>query len=89
MAVIRKITNLKIASRYEIWGLLKMSLSREDEYYGKGDNYWTGPVWINMKYIVLSSLHSHYITLTRDEYQAIRLKNICNKLRTYLITNML
>jgi mannosyl-oligosaccharide glucosidase len=32
------------------------SLSKSDPYFMKGDEYWTGPIWININYLVLSSL---------------------------------
>lgn len=32
------------------------SLSLKDEYYGTGENYWKGPIWININYMVLQSL---------------------------------
>jgi mannosyl-oligosaccharide glucosidase len=33
------------------------SLSKSDEFYSTGENYWRGPIWINMNYLALSSLH--------------------------------
>lgn len=33
------------------------SLSKSDEYYSTGENYWRGPIWINMNYLALSSLY--------------------------------
>jgi len=33
------------------------SLSKSDEFYSQGENYWRGPIWINMNYLALSSLH--------------------------------
>lgn len=33
------------------------SLSKSDEYYSQGENYWRGPIWINMNYLALSSLY--------------------------------
>jgi mannosyl-oligosaccharide glucosidase len=32
------------------------SLSKKDEFYGTDENYWRGPVWINMNYLVLENL---------------------------------
>lgn len=53
------------------------SLSLRDEYHGKGDNYWRGPIWININYLLLVRLHaladSH--PLARKTYIALR-KNI-------------
>jgi len=33
------------------------SLSKTDEYYSQGENYWRGPIWININYLALSSLY--------------------------------
>lgn len=33
------------------------SLSKSDEFYGKGENYWRGPVWMNMNYLVVKNLY--------------------------------
>ena len=32
------------------------SLSPDDEYYGRDENYWRGPVWININYMILQQL---------------------------------
>lgn len=33
------------------------SLSKSDEFYSTGENYWRGPIWVNMNYLALSSLY--------------------------------
>ena len=33
------------------------SLSKSDEFYSTGENYWRGPIWANMNYLALSSLY--------------------------------
>lgn len=33
------------------------SLSKKDEHYGTDENYWRGPVWINMNYMAIVQLH--------------------------------
>src|SRR5277367_479346 len=33
------------------------SLSKSDEFYSQGENYWRGPIWVNMNYLALSSLY--------------------------------
>lgn len=41
----------------ELWSSHGLrSLSMNDQYYGKGENYWKGPIWININYMVLQSL---------------------------------
>jgi mannosyl-oligosaccharide glucosidase len=37
------------------WGI--RSLSAQDEFYGKGENYWRGPIWINVNFLILRALH--------------------------------
>ena len=42
----------------ELWTPFGLtSLSKSDAYFGTGENYWRGPIWINMQYLVLSSLY--------------------------------
>jgi mannosyl-oligosaccharide glucosidase len=41
----------------ELWSAHGLrSLSLKDEYYGTGENYWKGPVWININYMALQRL---------------------------------
>lgn len=40
------------------YGLL--SLSRKDEYFGTAENYWRGPVWMNINYLCLDALKHYY-----------------------------
>ncbi|KAL2262273.1 hypothetical protein VTK26DRAFT_1865 [Humicola hyalothermophila] len=34
------------------------SLSKRDEHYGTGENYWRSPVWININYLAIVQLHN-------------------------------
>lgn len=36
------------------------SLSKQDVMYAYNDFYWTGPVWININYLVLRGLKLYY-----------------------------
>lgn len=37
------------------WGL--RSLSKQDEYFNTNENYWRGPIWMNMNWFVCKALH--------------------------------
>lgn len=62
------------------------SLSKSDPYFGTGENYWKGPIWINMNFLLLSSLHANYIN-TEGPYKE-QASQIYSELRSNLITNM-
>lgn len=36
------------------------SLDMKDEFFGKEDNYWRGPIWINFHYLILRGLKLFY-----------------------------
>lgn len=58
-----------------IWspfGLL--SLSRQDRYYMKNDQYWTGPIWVNINYLVLRGLYINYMQVPRARELYARLR---------------
>ncbi|KAJ2646755.1 Processing alpha glucosidase I [Coemansia sp. RSA 1250] len=63
------------------------SLSKSDEFYGKGEDYWRGPIWLNINYLVLSSLHKNYISSTGPHRE--QANRIYSKLRSNLIHNVL
>ncbi|KAK3059851.1 hypothetical protein LTS18_009916 [Coniosporium uncinatum] len=46
-----------IADPEELWSEHGVrSLSKSDEFYGTGENYWRSPVWMNMNYLVVARL---------------------------------
>jgi mannosyl-oligosaccharide glucosidase len=57
----------------ELWSEFGIrSLSKNDEFYGTGENYWRGPIWMNMNYLAivqllvsLPSLLLHHFCLIR------------------------
>ncbi|KAG0053545.1 Processing alpha glucosidase I [Gryganskiella cystojenkinii] len=61
------------------------SLSAKDEFFGTGENYWKGPIWINLNYLAVHSLKTHY--LGKGPHQA-KAKKIYNELRDNLIQNI-
>ncbi|CCG84827.1 protein of unknown function [Taphrina deformans PYCC 5710] len=63
------------------------SLSKLDRYYGTGENYWRGPIWININYLALASLYKNYMftagphqQLAQDIYTELR-KNVVNNVK--------
>lgn len=46
-----------LGDKEELWSEFGIrSLSRSDEYYGTGENYWRGPVWMNINYLAVREL---------------------------------
>ncbi|KAJ2254706.1 Processing alpha glucosidase I [Coemansia sp. RSA 455] len=62
------------------------SLSKHDEFYGQGKNYWWGPILININYLILSSLHCNYMGI-EEPYQE-QAQSIYTRLCDNLITNV-
>lgn len=47
-----------IADPNELWSDYGLrSLSLKDDFYGTDENYWRGPIWINMNYLALKGLY--------------------------------
>jgi mannosyl-oligosaccharide glucosidase len=63
------------------------SLSQQDEFYGKGENYWRGPIWVNINYLVLRSLKKYYM-VEECEHKA-QASEIYKNLRDNLIKNIM
>ncbi|KAI8898456.1 glycoside hydrolase [Globomyces pollinis-pini] len=61
------------------------SLSKSDEYFGKDENYWRGPIWVNINYLLLQSLHRNYIH--HGPYQTLAL-GLYTELRRNIIKNV-
>ncbi|KAI5958652.1 CWH41 [Candida theae] len=36
------------------------SLSKSDEFYRTGENYWRSPIWIHMNYLILQNIKDYY-----------------------------
>ncbi|CAG8462998.1 7789_t:CDS:10 [Acaulospora morrowiae] len=71
----------------ELWSPYGLrSLSKLDEYYNTGENYWVGPVWININYLALSSLYTNYASKP-GPYQS-KAKTIYKELRNNIINNV-
>jgi len=65
------------------------SLSKSDNLFGQGENYWRGAVWINLNYLCVEAL-THYSRETRaiDGSFANLADNLAKELRKDLVTNI-
>lgn len=73
------------------FGLL--SLSRQDEFFGTKENYWRGPIWMNINYLCLDAIKHYYPEVTNDEIKQMdetskKAKALYVKLRGNLISNV-
>lgn len=59
------------------------SLSANDTYYGQGENYWRGSIWLNMNYLALQSLYNNY--MSDDCIYKKLATSIYNELRSNII----
>ncbi|KAJ3042810.1 Processing alpha glucosidase I [Rhizophlyctis rosea] len=62
------------------------SLSKSDEFYGTSENYWRGPVWINVNYLALGSLYKNY--MNKPGPQQAKAQKIYKELRENIISNV-
>lgn len=61
------------------------SLSKSDPLRGKGENYWRGPVWVNINYLALAALK--YYSELEGPYKA-KAGQIYSELRENLVENV-
>ncbi|KAG6334934.1 hypothetical protein ID866_4151 [Astraeus odoratus] len=66
------------------YGIRSLSASHPD--FGSGENYWRGPIWMPMNYLILQSLHNTYAA-TEGPYQE-RAKEIYQELRRNVVNNV-
>lgn len=76
-----------ISSPSELWSPYGIrSLSRSHPLYRQGEDYWRGPIWIQMNWLVLKALHEKY---AREEgpYRE-RAKKVYDELRKNVVDNV-
>ncbi|KAK4053895.1 Processing alpha glucosidase I [Microbotryomycetes sp. JL221] len=61
------------------------SLSKMDEYFHTGEDYWCSPIWIPMNYMILSALYKTYAAQP-GPFQ-VRAATIYSELRDNLVNN--
>ena len=61
------------------------SLSKSDAFYGVGENYWRGAIWININYLALRSLYQYAKVPGPQQKQA---RTIYLDLRKNLVENI-
>ncbi|KAF8311557.1 glycoside hydrolase family 63 protein [Clavulina sp. PMI_390] len=71
----------------ELWSPYGIrSLSLDHPLFGQGEDYWRGPIWMQMNYLVLSALYKNYIP-NPGPHQA-QAKKIYDELRMNIIQNV-
>lgn len=61
------------------------SLSSNDPYYKKGENYWTSPIWMNINFLITSALFRFSEDVLLDADFRAEIKQIYSSLRLNLI----
>ncbi len=61
------------------------SLSAADEMYQKGDNYWTGRVWMSFNYLTLAALRTKYSV--EDGPYRERSEKLFHRLKSAVLSN--
>lgn len=63
-----------------------LSLSKDDEYFGKDENYWRGPIWMNINYLILDALRFYYPeVISKDKKSPAQAQNLYQALKQNLI----
>ncbi|KAF9066861.1 glycoside hydrolase [Rhodocollybia butyracea] len=66
------------------YGLRSLSASHPE--YGTGENYWKGPVWVQMNYLTLGALYNKYAV--EDGPYKLRAQEIYRELRKNIVDNV-
>jgi mannosyl-oligosaccharide glucosidase len=61
-----------ISDPKELWSDYGIrSLSQTDEFYGTDENYWRGPIWINMNYLIAKNLLVSNLNFPFGRWEAV------------------
>ena len=72
-----------VRSPEELWSSFGIrSLSRRDPHYGTGENYWRGPIWVPLNYLILNQL---LLLATQSGPQQHRARAIYVELRQNIV----
>ncbi|KAL1974251.1 hypothetical protein VTN31DRAFT_5811 [Thermomyces dupontii] len=75
-----------IGDSAELWSDYGIrSLSKKDPNYGKDENYWRSPIWININYMILKSLFDVGTTPGPHQSQA---RQLYSSLRKNVVNNV-
>ncbi|KAF3920501.1 hypothetical protein ABW20_dc0107870 [Dactylellina cionopaga] len=79
-----------IGDEEQLWSPFGLrSLSRQDEFYSKGENYWRGPIWVNMNYLAIlrlkeyGSVEGPYQKQAAKLYKELRVNVVNNVFRVW------
>jgi mannosyl-oligosaccharide glucosidase len=61
------------------------SLSQSHPAFGKDENYWRGPIWVQMNWLALKALKERYITEGPEQARA---QNVYDNLRVNVVQNV-
>lgn len=64
------------------------SLSASDEYFGTAENYWRGPIWININYMILKALKSYGENPASSPEFRAKAAQIYKDLRVNIVNNV-
>lgn len=72
-----------ISDEEELWSPYGLrSLSKSNEFYGTGENYWRGPIWMNMNYLAVQQLLRYATTPGPSQTRAA---DLYSRLRKILV----
>jgi mannosyl-oligosaccharide glucosidase len=61
-----------LANEEELWSEHGIrSLSKSDEFYETGENYWRGPIWININYLAVRELLVRLVSFSQHKFRSL------------------